>query len=231
MTDMPVDALVASIQTGAPRTLGVEGASDPFERPWTTGIFKVPVTGPIYVGPTGLAGDGQADLANHGGPDKAVCAYSGDHYDEWRRLPDLSSMAPGAFGENLTLGGVAEADVCIGDIWSAGEVILQVSQPRQPCWKLARKWGIRDFADQVVRSGRTGWYFRVLRDGWIAAGTPLTLTDRRSPEWTIRDANRVMHGRPMDVEASSVLAAVPTLSSSWRGTLLRRCTERAAHTP
>jgi MOSC domain-containing protein YiiM len=219
---MSTPVVLASIQVAEPRTFGIEGATDLFEKPWTTGIYKVPVTGPVHLGRTSLSGDGQADLVNHGGADKAVCAYCGDHYDEWRRLPGLPSMTPGAFGENFTLQGLDEASVCIGDVWSAGEVLLQVSQPRQPCWKLARKWGIRDFADQVIRSGRTGWYFRVLREGWIAPGTLLTLEERTAPGWTIVDANRVMHGRPVSVDASAALAAVSTLSASWRTTLLKR---------
>ena len=216
--------MLVSIQVAVPRTFGVDGATDLFEKPWTTGIFKGPVDGPVHVGRTNLSGDGQADAVNHGGIDKAVCAYSGDHYEEWRRLPGLASMAPGAFGENFTLRGLAEPDVCIGDIWRAGEVILQVSQPRQPCWKLARKWGIRDFAEQVVRSGRTGWYFRVLREGWISSGAPMTLAERPSPEWTIASANGVMHGRPVDRQTSATLAALPALSASWRAALLRRTT-------
>jgi MOSC domain-containing protein YiiM len=196
--------ILISIQVGLPRDLGFAGSLDAFEKPWTTGIFKEPVRGAVWVGKMGLAGDGQADLTVHRGIDKAVCSYCGDHY------------------ENFTIAGLAEPDVCIGDVWVGGDVVLQVSQPRQPCWKLARKWGIKEFADRVITSGRTGWYFRVLTEGSISCGIALTLRERSSPEWTISAANRVMHGRPFDREGSARLAAVPTLSASWKATLSRR---------
>lgn len=215
-------SVVSSIQIGQPRTLGVDGAHDFFEKPWVTGIYKAPVAGPVRATVTGIIGDGQADLVNHGGEDKALCAYPGDHYPAWRDIPALAAMGPGAFGENLTIDGLRESDVCIGDVWTAGDVQLQVSQPRQPCWKLARKWGIRDFAEQVVASGRTGWYFRVLRPGDILPGTPLVLTARGEARWTIDAANRVMHGRPRDRDGSLALSQVATLAASWRGTLARR---------
>jgi MOSC domain-containing protein YiiM len=214
--------ILISIQVGLPRDLGFAGSLDAFEKPWTTGIFKEPVRGAVWVGKMGLAGDGQADLTVHGGIDKAVCSYCGDHYENWRRSPELTTMEPGAFGENFTIAGLAEPDVCIGDVWVGGDVVLQVSQPRQPCWKLARKWGIKEFADRVITSGRTGWYFRVLTEGSISCGIALTLRERSSPEWTVSAANRVMHGRPFDREGSARLAAVPTLSASWKATLSRR---------
>jgi MOSC domain-containing protein YiiM len=217
-----IGARLISIQVGQPRQLGVDGSPDPFETPWTTGIFKLPVADAVYVGASGIEGDGQADLSVHGGPDKAVCVYCGDHYQDWTRSPGLSAMGPGAFGENFTLEGVSESAVCIGDIWTAGEVRLQVSQPRQPCWKLARKWRIRDFADRVIKADRTGWYFRVLQAGWLAAGARLALQERTTPEWSVSAANRVMHGRPFDRAASAALARVPTLSASWRATLSKR---------
>jgi MOSC domain-containing protein YiiM len=211
-----------SIQVGAPRALGLPGAPDPFDQPWTTGIFKTPVAGPVFAGVTGLAGDAQADLEVHGGPDKAVCAYCADHYDTWRQTPELAAMGPGAFGENFTLRGASEPIVCVGDVYRAGELVLQVSQPRQPCWKLARKWRMRDLTDRVVKSGRTGWYFRVLHAGHVAAGAELMLEDRPFPEWTIQAANAVMHTRPFDRAASAALAAVPVISASWRTTLGKR---------
>ena len=214
--------ILASIQVGLPRDLGMEGSLDAFEKPWTTGIFKEPISGRVWVGEKGLTGDGQADLTIHGGVDKAVCSYCGDHYAEWRRSPELTSMGPGAFGENFTIEGLAEPDLCIGDIWTAGDVVLQVSQPRQPCWKLARKWGLKEFASHVIKADRTGWYFRVVKEGWISSGVPLVLHERSSPEWTVSAANRVMHGRPFDLEGSARLAAVPTLSASWKTTLSKR---------
>ncbi|HWH70544.1 MAG TPA: MOSC domain-containing protein, partial [Candidatus Sulfotelmatobacter sp.] len=130
---------LVSIQVGKPVTLGQADAANPDDRSWTTGFFKASVTGPVYVGKTNLEGDGQADLKNHGGVDKAICAYSKDHWAYWETEFSLH-LANGAFGENFTIEGATERDVCIGDIYRCGGALLQVSQPRQPCWKLARRW-------------------------------------------------------------------------------------------
>lgn len=215
--------LLISVHVGLPRTLGEEGASDPMDRRWTTGFFKEPVKGPVYLRTTNLDGDGQADLIHHGGPDKAVLAYSAEHYAEWRLMMNNPSLAFGALGENFTLEGVSEADVCIGDTWQVGdEVVVQVSQPRQPCWKLARRWRIKSLALQVQETGRTGWYFRVLKEGVVAAGTSLVLKERPNPDWTVERANRVMHADKANIAEALELAAIPLLSENWRTTLIRR---------
>ncbi len=213
---------IQAIQVGLPRQLGIEGAADPLDRPWTTGYYKQAVEGPVRLGLTNLEGDGQADLVHHGGIDKAVLAYSAEHYDGWRQALNLSAFAFGAFGENFTVAGLTEADVCIGDIWRVGdEVTLQVSQPRQPCWKLARRWRIKTLALQVQETGRTGWYLRVLREGVVAAGMPLELLERSYPRWTVERANHVMHRDKHDLHAAE-LAAIPVLAESWKTTLRRR---------
>ena len=126
-----------SVQVGMPTVLGVVGSTDPANRPWTTGFIKGPVAGPVWAGSLNLTGDGQADRTNHGGPDKAVCVYPADHYEFWRHDLGLPDIPLGAFGENFTVAGLGEADVCIGDVWAVGDAVFQVSQPRQPCWKLA----------------------------------------------------------------------------------------------
>ncbi|HMB06221.1 MAG TPA: MOSC domain-containing protein [Isosphaeraceae bacterium] len=214
--------ILRSIQVGLPRDLGrddAEGLSGPS---WTSGIVKEPVAGPVPVGRTGVQGDGQADRVNHGGPDKAVCAYSADHYDAWRRELDRPSLAFGAFGENFTIEGLTEGDVCLGDVWRVGAVEVQVSQPRQPCWKLARRWRIEDLARRVVQNGRTGWYFRVLRGGVVARGLALERLDRPFPRWTIERANRVLHHDQTDLGAAAELAAIATLPAPLRASLSRR---------
>ncbi len=212
---------LVSIQVGLPQARGNPDAVNPFDRPWTTGFYKQPVSGPVELGRLGLRGDGQADLENHGGPDKAVCVYSADHYPGWRQALALD-LPTGAFGENFTIAGLTESQVCVGDVWRIGEVVLQVSQPRQPCWKLARRWRIKDLAAQVVENGRTGWYFRVLAVGAVASGTQLELAERPRPEWTIERANQVMHHDKGNRAAAAELAAVPELSLSWRTALQGR---------
>lgn len=189
------------------------------DRPFATGFWKDPVTGPVAVGFTNLAGDGQADLANHGGPDKAVLAYPADHYPDWRESLGMPDLPFGAFGENLSITGQIETDVCIGDVFRVGSAVLAVSQPRQPCWKLARRWKIKDLPARVVESGRCGWYYRVLQEGMVRAGDAVELTERPNPEWTVRRAHRVMF---FDKHLSAELAAVPGLSESWRESLAHR---------
>jgi MOSC domain-containing protein YiiM len=208
--------LLVSIQVGLPRSYGQEGADDPMDRPWTTGFFKQPVDGPRRLGRTNLDGDGQADLVNHGGEDKAVLCYAASHYLEWREALHRPDLPHGAFGENFTIEGQNEELVCVGDTYSLGEAIVQVSQPRQPCWKLAWRWRIKELTAYVERSGRTGWYIRVLQEGEVRAGLPLTLLDRPYPEWTVMRAGKVMRNRRKDPEAAGELAGVELLAASWR---------------
>ncbi len=218
---------LASIQVSLPRSFGQEGAADPMDRPWTTGFFKEAVVGPVQLRLTNLDGDGQADRVHHGGRDKAVLAYSAEHYPIWRQLMNQPSLPFGAFGENFTVTGLTEADVCIGDTWRVGdEVVVQVSQPRQPCWKLARRWRIKTLAFEVQQTGRTGWYFRVLTEGTVAAGMRLTLADRPYPDWTVDRANRLMHLDKKNTSAALELAAIPLLSENWQATLARRAQQQ-----
>lgn len=214
--------MLASIQVGQPQQYGEEGATDPMDRAWTTGFFKEPVNGSLWLGTTNLEGDGQADLVHHGGPDKAVLVYSAEHYPDWRKSLNKPLLPFGAFGENFTIKGLNETDVCIGDTWQVGEAVVQVSQPRQPCWKLARRWRIKTLALQVQQTGRTGWYYRVLTQGVVAAGMRMVLQERPHPEWTIEVANRVIHFDKDDLRLARELASIPPLSESWRTTLARR---------
>lgn len=213
---------ILSLRVGLPRTLGTEGASDPMERPWRTGIYKDPVDGRIRLGRTNLEGDGQADLRHHGGADKAVCVYPAAHYPFWRKSLEVDEFPYGAFGENFTVGEATEAEVCIGDVYEVGSARVQVTQPRQPCWRLARRWRIKDLAARVQENGYTGWYLRVLEEGMVEVEQSLVLIDRPHPEWTVQRANQVMHHLRDDREAAAELASLPSLSVSWRETLTRR---------
>ncbi|WP_337176563.1 MOSC domain-containing protein [Paludisphaera sp.] len=215
-------ATLASIQVGMPRERGTEGAADPMDRPWYSGFVKEAVAGPIMLGATNLEGDGQADRVHHGGVDKAVLCYSAAHYPSWREDLGRPEMGFGGFGENFTIDGQDEADVCIGDVYRVGEAVAQVSQPRQPCWKLARRWRLKSLALTTQETGRTGWYFRVLTTGLVAAGDSVELVERPNPEWTIARANRIMHRDKADLEAAAALAAVAELSANWKATLGKR---------
>jgi MOSC domain-containing protein YiiM len=213
---------LVSIQVSLPRVFGSPDSRDPATRTWVTGFYKEPVPGPVALTRTHIVGDGQADLVNHGGPDKAVLAYSAEHYTGWRTELDLPDMPHGGFGENLTIAGLTETEVCIGDIWRAGEVLFDVSQPRQPCWKLARRWEIKDLPARVIAMGRSGWYLRVRQEGRLAVGTEFELVERPNPEWSVARATDVLYHRRNDAELSRELAYVRELSISWRETLLQR---------
>lgn len=207
---------LCSIQIAQPRTYGSDDADVDHDRRWKTAFFKLPVPGPRQVGELGIVGDGQADLRFHGGPDKAVLAYSADHWPRWRgELPQVA-WSGGAFGENLTIAGSEEGTICIGDVWQLGEVRFEVSQPRQPCWKLSRRWRIDDLAKRVMQNGRSGWYLRVLQPGEIEAGQSLELLARPYPEWTITRAQQVMYLEKKNLAAAEALANLPPLAESWR---------------
>lgn len=214
-------ATLVSLQVGLPETvqannLGSSGKS------WTTGIFKSPVDGPVWLGAKNLRGDGQADLVHHGGVHKAVCAIPLIIFHSGKRESGEHAVQAGAFGENFTITGLTERDVCIGDIWEIGDAQVQVSQPRQPCWKLARRWNLKDFALRVQQSGRTGWYFRVLEEGFVTSRVSMTLIERPHKEWTVAKANHVMHKDKANLAEAARLTCVPLLSPNWRESLRHR---------
>lgn len=219
---------LASIQAGPARTLDEPTPERPDLKPWRSAIFKAPLAGRVRVGALGVEGDGQADRSLHGGLEMAILAYGADHYAEWRRVfEEAGVLAPGAelpfgaFGENLDIRGQTEDAVCIGDVMEIGpEVRVSVTQPRQPCWKLARRWNMPDLTARVKANGRGGWYLRVLREGGIEAGMPITLIERPHPEWTISAAQRVYRDRNTDRAAAEALAECPALSMDWRERLL-----------
>ena len=212
---------LVGIQVGRPRLFEGGRTGDRSARDWTSGIAKEPVSGAVRVGTTNLEGDAQADLDAHGGPDKAICVYPAEHFRHWKASVDLI-LAPGGFGENFTTRGMLESDACIGDVYRVGSCLVQVSQPRQPCWKLARRWSMPDLAAKVQQTGKTGWYFRVIEEGMATAGDAIVLEQRHDGAWTVAAANDVMHYRKHDRDAAAELAAHVGLSESWRATLSRR---------
>ncbi len=211
---VPVEILT-SVQVGVPET--IDG-----ERPWRTSIYKAPVAGPIRLDRENLAGDRQADLRVHGGADKAVCVYVVEHLADWRREPGLADMEPGAFGENFSVSGQLESTVCIGDLYRVGSATVQVSQPRGPCWKVARRWGRRDLVRRMVETGRTGWYLRVIEPGVVSAGDRFARLERPYPEWTIQRVNRLSYTAGADLEDLRRLIACPLLAEAWRDGLAGR---------
>jgi len=207
---------ILSIQIGRVLTEGNPETRDALERQWTTAFYKMPVVGPVSLNKLGLQGDEVADTRHHGGIDKAVLCYAASHYDHWAtELPQLN-MSPGAFGENLTVIGADERHVCIGDRYTIGDCEVEVSQPRQPCWKIARRWGVKTITKRVTQTGRTGWYLRVTREGFLEAGQQLHLTSRPHEAWTVARANDVMFGRGEDRAEVIELMNLPELAAAWR---------------
>jgi MOSC domain-containing protein YiiM/ferredoxin-NADP reductase len=173
----------------------------------------------VLVKSLGLEGDEQADLAVHGGVDKAVYAYPSTNYPLWHdEFPEhVQIWGPGSLGENLTLSGFDEASVNIGDVFKIGSAVLEVTQPRKPCFKLALRFdGDQRIAPRMIREGRTGWYFRVIQEGHLAAGDQVELLDRRHEEWSIKRINQGAYDRSVTEDELRVIAALPELSAAWR---------------
>ncbi|MFS0647408.1 MOSC domain-containing protein [Siminovitchia sp. 179-K 8D1 HS] len=217
-----MDAILKTVFVGQPKTIGEKDAENPMDREWRSGIFKEPVSGPVWLGKTNLQGDGQADLKHHGGPEKAAFAYPLEHYGYWKIELSDAGLLPGGMGENFSLRHQTEEDVAIGDIYEIGDAVIQVSQPRQPCWKPARRFKIKNLALLLQNTGRTGWYYRVLKEGYVEAGQSFALMERPYPYWTIEKCNTIMHTDKGNVEEAMELSQCKALSANWQTTLKKR---------
>jgi MOSC domain-containing protein YiiM len=218
------DMRLLSLQIGRPQTID---PGHPGQRPWQTSIFRQVVDRPVRLTLTHLEGDEVTDKHAHGGVDKAVNVYPSEHYPFWReelKMPEQADGGPqnGWFGENFTTLGMLEGGVCIGDSYEIGDSLVQVSQPRQPCQTLARRWEVKDFVRRVDLAGRMGWYLRVLREGFVAPGEIIRLVERPLPEWTITRAYAVMTHPRDHLESARQLAACPLLSTDWRMELAQK---------
>ena len=200
---------VVSVQVGQIAPLGREGVP--------SGFIKRPVTGAVMIEKLGLVGDHQADLRVHGGADKAVYCYPIEHYARWREMLQGKEhlLVPGGFGENLTTQALDEGGVCIGDVFQVGTARVQVTQPRQPCFKLALRFEDSQMIKAMVRNGLSGWYLRVLQPGMVEAGATIAMLVRPNPAWSIRRLNLLM-GRRGTREEIAELAALSGLADDLR---------------
>lgn len=183
-----------------------------------SGIDKQPVSARQFLGKHGFEFDTQADLKNHGGAEKAVHHYAFEHYNNWAEdigNNDRLSQA-GAFGENLSTIGMTEKTVAIGDIFRLGSSLIEVSQGRQPCWKLNLRFGVKDMAQRVQKTGRSGWYYRVLEEGYVETGDHFILIDRRSPDWTLHRLWHILYVDMLNTEQLAAMAALEHLPDNWR---------------
>ena len=183
-----------------------------------SGIFKTPADRPLRLGLEGFEGDEQADRRVHGGVDKAVHHYPLDHYSLWREdlgeLPILG--APGGFGENISESGLTEVTVSVGDIFRLGTALVQVSQGRQPCWKLNLRFNVPNMARRVQKSGRTGWYYRVLEPGIVTTGDWLERVECIEPDWTLHRLWHALYVDRMNRDELKGIAALDVLAEGWR---------------
>jgi MOSC domain-containing protein YiiM len=212
-------ARVISLNVGLPAALVCP------DRTVMSAIRKAPVVGPVRLSRDGLDGDCQADRVNHGGADKAICAYPTEHLPYWSaRLG--RTLAPAAFGENLSTEGLIERDLHIGAVFRLGSAVVQVSQPRGPCFKLAALNGEPHLAQWVQRAGFTGFYFRCLEPGTLQAGDAFVVVDANERAPTVADAVRVQYTDRDDRAMLERLAACATLADAWRGVFSKRLTAR-----
>lgn len=220
-----VESRILSVQVGQPKVYQSPKAVDDGEdHTWSSGIFKFAVEGPVRLGETNLGGDGQADLVHHGGPDRALLIYSAEHYPNWEKRFERS-FEFGSFGENFTVDGVDERQVCLGDRWISDDIEIEISQPRLPCFKLARRLDLPTITKEVMDSRTGGWYARTVKQGDVQAGQMLALAARPNPDWTIERCFSVFLTEKRDKDALLELAGLPQLSQLWRDNLDRRISQ------
>ncbi len=212
---------LVSVQVGRSRTVRWHG------KPVSTGIYKEPVAGRIMLYRFNLDGDQQADMTVHGGPDKAVYVYPSEHYPIWQaEFPDLP-LPYGMFGENFTTEGLDESSVHIGDQFRIGGAVVEVTQPRVPCYKLAIKMESRRFPKRFLESARSGFYLRVLEEGVVGAGDSIERTKIEPERVTVRQAVRLAFFEQDNVEMIEQALRVRALSPEWRSMFQEQLTEAA----
>lgn len=207
---------VTAVHVGRIAPLGPDGVPSAF--------VKRPVTGPVQVQRLGLVGDEQADLSVHGGPEKAVYGYAVGNYSAWRQeYPHHDALlGPGAFGENLAIVGLQEADLCVGDVHAIGSALLQVCQPRQPCFKFALRFGDNALPRAMTRNGRSGWYYRVVQEGSLTAGDPVTLHERPNPDFPFARLVAIINRSPATTDELVRMRDLPGLATQWQEQARRR---------
>jgi MOSC domain-containing protein YiiM len=209
-----------SVNVGLPQTVAWKG------RTVTTGIFKTPVNSRVQMRRLNLNGDRQADLAVHGGPDKAVYAYPGEHYTYWRGEFPGMELPWGMFGENFTVAGLIEETVNIGDRFRIGSGIVMVTQPRVPCYKLAAKFGREDIIKRFLVSGRSGFYCKVMQEGEVGAGDAIEAVSRDGHAVTVADIARLYNGQSDDLDLLRRAVQIEALPEGWRDYFRQKIAQR-----
>ena len=204
-------AELLSINVGGPRAVVYQG------RFISTGIFKTAVDGPVALSPTNLAGDGQADLNNHGGEDKAVYCFAHEQYAHWADQLDRDDFTLGQFGENFTTTGLSDTEVCVGDIYRVGETTVQVTQPREPCYKLGIRMKDAALVKRFLARCQVGFYLRVLQTGMVTAGDEIELLTPDPQRMTVESVCRLLFFDRDNRAAIEKVLTIEGLSDAWRG--------------
>ena len=207
---------IISTNIGEPGTITWQG------REVITGIYKQPVDQPIYLGGDDVTGDRVIDRKHHGGKDKACYLYSADHYPYWLERYPVPGWEWGLFGENLTVEGLDEGSVLIGNIYEAGEALIQVTQPRQPCYKLDVRFGHPEMTRDFISSGFPGVYVRVIREGFVRKTDALTLIDSPAQGPDLRTIFNMLYSNSFDRNVVMNALENPYLAESCRRDLMKR---------
>ena len=185
-------------------------------------IGKTIVDGRQNIGVLGFTGDEQADPEHHGGREKAIHHYPSDHYPAWIAEGQIpTGSIPASFGENLATLGITETDICIGDRLRLGTAVVEVSQGRQPCWKVSEHTGNPKMAYLFQKTGRTGWYYRVLEPGQLSEGDQISLIERNHPDWSVATVTRARLTRRVSRQDAEKLANLGVLANGWRSAFAR----------
>ena len=227
MSSLP-PAILEAVLVGKVREHPAGEPDGPFAQPWRSAYIKDPVDGPVRIHKLGLEGDQVADTRVHGGLEQSVLAYPACHYRQWRSELGIAEMGPGGFGENLCVTGLDETSVCIGDQYQVGDALLEVSLPRLPCASINRRWRDTSLAQEVGRLSRTGWYFRVLREGEVCAGDRLERIAHPMTEWTVAKVLQLRLNNNRDsLEQAGRLASCELLAAHWREHFADRVTRQS----
>lgn len=216
-------AKVVSVQVGRAKTYGDAASKDFLEKEWQSASFKEVSKTPLFVNFTGLDGDEVADRAHHGGVDKAIFANSYENYAHWASFLGGEHLPFGALAENLTISGLQERSVMLGEVHQIGTAILQVSQPRKPCWKISRRWNHQAFTHEIFTSGLTGWYYKVLQEGRIGSGDEVKVIQlQEAPQISILRANEAFREPEKYTSVLKSILEIPSLASSYQESIVKR---------
>jgi MOSC domain-containing protein YiiM len=208
---------VVSLNIKLPETVTASGRS------FFTGYNKIPQQEPVFLHKTQFEGDGVGNTVHHGGLDQAVCVYPFEYYEKWNAELQLNKpLVIPSFGENITPLGFLEDDVCIGDVFQMGKAVVQITQPRQPCNTLASILNRPDMIKRVVDTGRTGYYLRVLKEGFVTAGDEMVRIEKHPAGITVTEANQIKYGFEKNPAKIRRLIDVKELAENFRKSLLKK---------